>query len=109
MRFDILESNSNGDWDKAMWVGGDWTGVVCLDWEDSVGFVETMDLGLWYHVRFWSLKVVINGGKTVIESGERERERFLKNEENRLYKLKFNTLYRALIYEAWEYIKSRTF
>ena len=74
MRFDILESNSNGDWDEAMWVGGDWTRVVCVDWEDSLGVVEAMDLGLWYHVRFWSLKVVINGGKIVIER-ERERER----------------------------------
>ena len=70
MRFDMFDSNSSGDWigDDVVCVGwvGFWGVVEWLVWEDldvSWFVVEAMDLWLWYHVRFWSLKVVNNGGK----------------------------------------------
>ena len=72
IRFDILESNSNGDGDGVVWVEDDGIGV---DWEDSVGVVEAMDLWLWYHERFGAWRWL-----TMVENlWEREREReFLK-------------------------------
>ena len=55
IRFDILESNNNGDCIKVEDVeveGAEvegivvgWIGVVCIDCAVSVGFVEAMDLG----------------------------------------------------------------
>ena len=42
IKFDILESNSNGDGDGVVWVEDD---GIKVDWEDYVGVVEAMDLG----------------------------------------------------------------
>ena len=42
IKFDILESNSNRDGDGVVWVKDD---GIEVDWGDSVGVVEAMDLG----------------------------------------------------------------
>ena len=41
----MLESNSNGDCMEVVCVEFGRTGVVCVDWVESVGVVEAMDLG----------------------------------------------------------------
>ena len=78
IRFDMLDSNSNGDGVEITVVEGMevvWVGVVRTDCAVSFGFVEAIDLGFDTMKDLKLNRVYNNGEKTRTNKWERGRER----------------------------------